>query len=65
MAKKRFTFADAKEKIKALEAQIEKHTVEFDDNVFTNEEVKTLKVYRIGFWILSIVNAALLIALLS
>ncbi len=65
MAKKRFTFADAKEKIKELEAALEDATVKFDDNVFTAEEVKTLKTYQVGFWILAILNFGLLIALLS
>ena len=60
---KRFTFADAKAKIKDLEGKLEYLTVEFNDNVFTKEEVKTLKVYRTGFWILSAINIALLIAL--
>ena len=60
---KRFTFADAKQKIKDLEEKLEGLTVEFNDNVFTAEEVKTLKVYRTGFWILAALNAILLIAL--
>ena len=37
--------------------------VKFNDNIFTKEEVKTLKVYRCGFWILAVLNAILLIAL--
>ena len=57
---KRFTFADAKTKIKDLEEKLEFLTVEFNDNVFTAEEVKTLKVYRTGFWILAVLNAVLL-----
>ena len=53
---KRFTFADAKQKIKELEEERKL----FNDNIFTTEEVKRLKVYRTGFWILSVLNAALL-----
>ena len=55
---KRFTFADAKQKIKELEEERKL----FNDNIFTTEEVKRLKVYRTGFWILSVLNAALLFA---
>ena len=55
---KRFTFADAKQKIKELEEEKKL----FNDNIFTTEEVKRLKVYRTGFWILSVLNAALLFA---
>ncbi len=64
MAKKRFTFADAKEEIKQLKEEISSYKVKFDDNVFTQDEVKTLKVYRTGFWIcgpLSILLASILI----
>lgn len=39
MAKKRFTFADAKEKIKELEKQI----VDLTDNIVTHEELEVLK----------------------
>ena len=63
--KKRFTFADAKEEIKQLKAEIDSYKVKFDDNVFTNEEVKTLKVFRTGFWILGALNIILLVALFS
>ena len=56
MAKKRFTFADAKKRIKELEDEKEL----FNDNIFTTEEIKRLKVYRTGFWILAVLNAALL-----
>ena len=55
---KRLTFADAKQKIKELEEEKKL----FNDNIFTTEEVKRLKVYRTGFWILSVLNAALLFA---
>ena len=53
---KRFTFADAKKKIKELEDEKKL----FNDNIFTTEEIKRLKVYRTGFWILAVLNAALL-----
>ena len=53
---KRFTFADAKQKIKELEEEKKL----FNDNIFTTEEVKRLKIYRTGFWILAVLNAALL-----
>ena len=53
---KRFTFADAKKKIKELEDEKKL----FNDNIYTTEEVKRLKVYRTGFWILAVLNAALL-----
>ena len=38
MAKKRFTFADAKQRIKDLEEQIEALNVDTSDNVYTTEE---------------------------
>ena len=50
MAKKRFTFAMAKEKIKDLEAQIEALNVDLSDNVVTKEELKVLKLYKAGFF---------------
>ena len=65
MAKKRFTFADAKEEIKQLKEELSSYKVKFDDNVFTQEEVKTLKVYRTGFWICGLLSIVLLIALFS
>ena len=64
MAKKRFTFADAKEEIKQLKEELNSYKVQFDDNVFTNEEVKTLKVYRTGFWICGPLSLILLGCLL-
>lgn len=45
---KRFTFADAKERIKELEAQV---NVDLTDNIVTEKELRTLKVYKIGFFI--------------
>ena len=62
MAKKRFTFADAKEKIKDLEATIEKLNVDLSDNVVTMEELKFLKIYKKGFFaLLGLVVVGLLI----
>ena len=50
MAKKRFTFAMAKEKIKDLEAQIEALNVDLSDNMVTKEELKVLRLYKAGFF---------------
>lgn len=50
MAKKRFTFADAKARIKELEEQIEALNLNTDDNVYTSEEnsvIKFLKLWAI------------------
>lgn len=58
--KKRFTFADAKLKIKELEAQL---NVDLSDNIVTEEELSTLKVYKVGFFI-SLAAAILAIACL-
>ena len=52
MAKKRFTFAMAKEKIKELEAQLEALNVDLSDNIVTEKELKVLKLYKAGFFIL-------------
>lgn len=46
--KKRFTFADAKLRIKELE---EKINVDLSDNVVTTEELRTLRVYKAGFFV--------------
>ena len=51
MAKKRFTFADAKLKIKELEEKIESFNVDLSDNVVTQEELKVLKLYKKAFFI--------------
>jgi len=64
MAKKRFTFAMAKEKIKELEAQIEALNVDLSDNMVTSEELKVLKLYKAGFFILLGLGALGLILLL-
>ena len=47
MAKKRFTFADAKEEIKNLKKQLQEANVKLDDNVVTQGELKWLKFYKI------------------
>ena len=47
MAKKRFTFADAKARIKELEEQIEALNLNTDDNVYTSEENNVIKFYKI------------------
>ena len=49
MAKKRFTFAMAKEEIKDLKEQLAAANVKLDDNVVTKEELKWLKLYKFGF----------------
>ena len=62
MAKK-FTFADAKLKIKELEEALNEKTLEVkelvddislddSDNVYNARENKIIQVYKIGFWIL-------------
>ena len=50
MAKKRFTFADAKEKIKDLEDQLAKaiDIIDNSDNVLSQAEVK--KVKKLEIW---------------
>ena len=50
--KKRFTFADAKDKIKDLEQRLEAANVQLDDNVVTNDELWWLRIYKTGFWVL-------------
>ena len=52
MAKKRFTFADAKEKIKELEAALEDAKLVQNDNVYDSGEQKFIKFYQVGFFIL-------------
>ena len=47
MAKKRFTFADAKQRIKELEEQIEALNVDTSDNVYTTEENSVIKMYKL------------------
>ena len=50
----RFTFADAKEKIKQLEEALASANVKLDDNVVTEKELKWLKIYK-GWFFVSIV----------
>ena len=47
MTKKRFTFADAKQRIKDLEEQIEAFNVDTSDNVYTTEENNVIKMYKL------------------
>ena len=47
MAKKRFTFADAKARIKELEEQIEALNLNTDDNVYTSEENNVIKLFKV------------------
>lgn len=47
MTKKRFTFADAKQRIKELEEQIEALNVDTSDNVYTTEENNVIKLYKL------------------
>ena len=51
MTKKRFTFADAKQKIKDLEEKLAAVNVALDDNVVTHNELKWLKIYKGWFFI--------------
>ena len=52
-AKKRFTFADAKTKIKELEDKLETLNVDLSDNVVTHQELKVLKVYKYVTFVLA------------
>ncbi len=47
MAQKRFTFADAKARIKELEEQIEALDLNTDDNVYTSEENNVIKLFKV------------------
>lgn len=60
---KRFTFADAKLKIKELEEALNEKTLEVkelvndvslddSDNVYNSRENKIIQIYKFGFWIL-------------
>ncbi len=65
---KRFTFADAKEKIKDLESKLEgalqDAKLNQDDNIYDSGEQKFIKFYQVGFYILLAVNILLFIALI-
>ena len=52
-AKKRFTFADAKLKIKELEEKLESLNVDLSDNIVTEKELKVLKVYKYVTFVLA------------
>ena len=57
MTKKRFTFADAKQKIKDLEEKLAAVNVALDDNVVTHDELKWLKIYK-GWFFISVILIA-------
>ena len=63
--KKRFTFADAKQKIKDLEAKIESLNVDLSDNIVTEGELKVLKIYKVGFFIAAPLAVVKIIDLVS
>ena len=53
MTKKRFTFADAKAKIKELEDKLETLNVDLSDNIVTEAELKVLKIYKYVTFVLA------------
>ena len=63
MAKKRFTFADAKQRIKELEEQVEALNVDTSDNVYTTEENNVIKLYKLWAIIGPIVGGIIGLAL--
>lgn len=56
MAKKKFSFADAKIRIKELEEQVEALALNTDDNIYTSSENNVIKFYKYGFYVLAIVH---------
>ena len=56
MAKKRFTFADAKDKIQELEMLLEDASLNQNDNIYDKGEQKFIKIYQYGFFILLAFN---------
>lgn len=44
---KRFTFADAKAKIKELEEKIESLNLDTGDNIYSSSENKIIKLYKV------------------
>ena len=44
---KRFTFADAKAKIKELEDKIESLDLNTEDNIYSSSENKIIKLYKL------------------
>ena len=61
MTKKRFTFADAKAKIKQLEEALEDAKLVQDNNVYDVGEQKFIKIYQWGFYVLALFNILQLI----
>ena len=61
MAKKRFTFADAKERIKELEASLEDALLNQDDNIYDKGEQKWIKFYQYGFIVSVLLNIWLIL----
>ena len=61
MTKKRFTFADAKQKIKQLEEALEDAKLVQDNNVYDVGEQKFIKIYQWGFYVLALFNILQLI----
>ena len=59
-AKLKRELAEAKAELATLK---DKAILDTSDNIYTSEENKTITVYKYGFWILSVINIALLIAL--
>ena len=53
MTKKRFTFSDAKAKIKELEDKLETLNVDLSDNIVTEAELKVLKIYKYVTFVLA------------
>jgi hypothetical protein len=48
---KRFTFADAKLRIKELEEQVEAFNLNTDDHIYTTEENNVIKFLKIWAWL--------------
>ena len=44
---KRFTFADAKAKIKDLENKLESLNLNIEDNIYSSKENKVIKLYKV------------------
>ena len=44
---KRFTFADAKAKIKDLENKLESLNLNTEDNIYSSKENKVIKLYKV------------------
>ena len=60
----RFTFNDAKAKIKELEDTVKSLNVDLSDNIITADELRVLKAYKVGFFVAAailIVGAVVLI----